>query len=378
LAGSPIRAALFLPDLDAGGAQRTLINLFNALPLRGISANLVAGRGSGAARAWVEGGRSIVDLDCARMRSTLWRLRTFIATERPDVLLSTMVDANIVASLAARLGSFRPKIILRETNSHRARSDLSALQRVAIRWAYPRADVVVALSQGVARELISDYRLDPKRVVTIHNPVDVEAWRSRARAARQAGPPWGTFAGGRPVLVAVGRLIRQKGFDLLLRALAACRGEGRRACLAIVGEGAERPALEALARDLGIADRVLMPGFIADPTPWYAHSDLFVLSSRWEGFGHVIVEAMACGLPVIAFDCPHGPADILGGGEGGILVPPDDVGGLASALDRLLSAPQERSRLAAAASASADRFAPPRIVSEYMTLIEHVVGRPQA
>jgi glycosyltransferase involved in cell wall biosynthesis len=146
----------------------------------------------------------------------------------------------------------------------------------------------------------------------------------------------------------------------------------------IVGEGPERPALTVLASELGLADRVLMAGFIADPAAWYAHGDLFVLPSRWEGFGHVIVEAMACGLPVVAFDCPYGPVDILGDGQGGVLIPPEDVDALARAIDDLLGAPETRNRLASQAREVADRFSQQRITLQYSQLIESVAQRGHA
>lgn len=372
-----VRIAFFLSELDAGGAQRTVINIVNALPADRFAVKLVVGNGRGGARSWLSDPSTVVDLDCMHTRNTLWGLRAFLAAERPDVLFATMIDANIVAALAARFVRERPGLILRESNSHRARGDIGFLRRRAVGWAYPQADAVVALSHGVGRELISDYRLDPVRVVTIHNPIDVAGWSQRADAARKTSPPWGNFGGGGPVLIGIGRLIRQKGFDLLLRALAKCEGAGRRARLVIVGEGPERPALTAIAAELGVADRLLMPGFIADSAAWYAHGDLFVLPSRWEGFGHVIVEAMACGLPVIAFDCPYGPVDILGDGEGGILVPPEDVDALARSIDSLLGAQEARNRLAADALRVADRFSQQRIAGQYSRLIESVAKRGQ-
>jgi glycosyltransferase involved in cell wall biosynthesis len=373
-----VSVAFFLSELDAGGAQRTVVNLVNALPRDRFAAKLVVGNARGAARAWLKDESALVDLDCTRTRKTLRSLRAYLAAARPDVLFSTMIDANIVAALATRFLHRRPALILRETNPHRARGDIGFLRRRAVGYAYPRADAVVALSHGVARELTADYRLDPERVVTIHNPVDVAGWRERADAARKMGAPWGDFGGDGPVLVATGRLIKQKGFDLLLRALARCEGAGRGARLVIVGEGPVRPFLTALASELGLADRVLMAGFIADPAAWYAHGDLFVLPSRWEGFGHVIVEAMACGLPVVAFDCPYGPVDILGDGQGGVLVPPEDVGALARAIDDLLGAPDARNRLASQVRGVADRFAQQRITLQYGQLIESVAQRGHA
>jgi glycosyltransferase involved in cell wall biosynthesis len=370
-----VRVAFFLSELDAGGAQRTIINVVNSLPADRFAVKLVVGNARGTARSWLTDPSAVVDLDCTHTRNTLWGLRGYLAAEHPDVLFATMIDANIVAALATRMVRQRPGLILRESNSHRARGDIGFLRRRAVGWAYPRADAVVALSHGVGRELIDDYRLDPARVVTIHNPVDVEGWRQRAEAARKTAPPWGNFAGDGPVLVATGRLIRQKGFDLLLRALARCQSAGRAARLVIVGEGPERAALNAIAAELGLADRLLMPGFIADSAGWYAHGDLFVLPSRWEGFGHVIVEAMACGLPVVAFDCPYGPVDILGDGEGGILVPQEDVAALARTIDDLLGAPETRNRLEAAGLRVADRFSQQRIAMQYARLIDSVANR---
>ena len=373
--GRPVSVAFFLSELDAGGAQRTVINVVNSLPADRFAVKLVVGNARGGALSWLTDPSAVVDLDCAHTRNTLWGLRGFLAAENPDVLFATMIDANIVAALATRFVRRRPGLILRESNSHRARGDIGYLRRRAVGWAYPKADAVVALSHGVGRELIEDYRLDPARVVTIHNPVDVEGWRQRADAARKTAPPWRNFAGDGPVLVATGRLIRQKGFDLLLRALARCKSAGRAARLVIVGEGPERAALNATAAELGLTDRLLMPGFIADSAAWYAHGDLFVLPSRWEGFGHVIVEAMACGLPVVAFDCPYGPVDILGDGQGGILVPPEDVDALARTIDELLDAPDTRNRLAVDALRVADRFSQQRITAEYVRLIDTVSNR---
>ena len=369
-----LRVAFFLSDLDAGGAQRTIVNLVNALPPESFSVKLIVARNSGTARDWLDPAHEIVDLGCARSRGAVLPLRRYLAADHPDVLFATMVDANIVAALAVRLVRRRPRLILRETNPHRARNDLGRFRRRAVRWAYTRADALVALSVGVGRELIDDYHLDPARVVTIHNPVDTEAWDRRAQAARRSGPPWADFADGRPVLVAVGRLIRQKGFDLLLRALARCEGAGKEARLVIVGDGPERSALDALARQFGIAERVLLAGFAADPAGWYAHGDLFALPSRWEGFGHVIVEAMACGLPVVAFDCPYGPADILSNGKGGMLVPPENVDALAAAIDRLLGSHDELARLAAGALRAAERFSQARIAAQYSHLIQTVAA----
>jgi glycosyltransferase involved in cell wall biosynthesis len=253
----------------------------------------------------------------------------------------------------------RPKLVIRETNSHRARGDIGLLRRWLTRIGYPRADAVVALSEGVREELIADYGLAAASVVTIHNPVELDALTATAR--QTVAPP--VIKDGRWIM-GVGRLIRQKGFDRLIRAVADLKRPDVR--LVLVGEGPDREALTAQARELSVP--LLMPGFVRQPMHWLAHADLFVLSSRWEGFGHVIVEAMAAGAPVISFDCPHGPRDIIETGVNGLLVPDGDEAALTAAMARVLDDRDLAERLAKAATNSAARFSSAGIADQYLKL----------
>jgi glycosyltransferase involved in cell wall biosynthesis len=173
-------------------------------------------------------------------------------------------------------------------------------------------------------------------------------------------------------ILAVGRLEPQKGFDVLLRAfadVARSRPEWR---LRIAGEGPERGRLEALVFDLGIEDRVNLDGVVSDIDAAMRSADLFVLSSRYEGFPNALCEAMASGLPVIATDCPVGPREIVRDGIDGVLVPPEDERALAGAMDRLMDDPASRERLGAAASAIAERFTPVAILDRWESLLRTV------
>ena len=367
---SPCRILFFLPDLDGGGSQRTLVNLAGALPRDRFSATLAAGRSDGPARDWLAGHVPLVDLNAPRLRWTLAPLRGRVKRERPHILFSSMPDANVEASLAVAGLRSRPGLILRETNSHRHRGDLGWLRRKLIGWAYRRADAVVALSEGVREELVEDCALDPGRTVTIHNPVDVESIAAATQAVRdsiQEVPLNG------PLIVGCGRLHRQKGFDLLIEAFADL--DNARARLVILGEGPEREALEALARSRGVADRVLMPGFESHPEKWLAQANLFVLPSRWEGFGHVLVEALAAGVPVVSAWAPHGPADILKDGETGLMVPTGNAAALGAAIDRLLIDKGLRGRMVEAGRKTAQRFSLPVIAGRYGDLIEDVAQK---
>ncbi len=364
---SPCRILFFLPDLDGGGSQRTLVNLVGALPRDRFSATVAAGRTDGPARDWLADHVALVDLNAPRLRWALAPLRRRLRQERPHVLFSSMPDANLAASLAVMGLRSRPGLILRETNSHRHRGDLSRLRRKLIGRAYRRADAVVALSEGVREELVEDCALDPGRTVTIHNPVDVAGIAAATEAVRDSIQD---IPNSGPLIVGCGRLHRQKGFDLLIEAFADL--DDAKARLVILGEGSEREALEALARSRGVADRVLMPGFESHPEKWFAQATLFVLPSRWEGFGHVLVEALAAGVPVVSAWAPHGPADILNDGETGLMVPTGNAAALGAAIDRLLIDEGLRGRLAEAGRKTAERFSLPVIAGRYGDLIEGV------
>jgi glycosyltransferase involved in cell wall biosynthesis len=364
----PLRILLFLPDMDGGGAQRTFVNLANILPRARIEPTLAAARIDGHARHWLDENVPLHDLNSGRLRWALGPLRRLVRQQRPDALVATIADANAVAWLAVQGLSARPKLILRETNSHRARADIGPVRRTLIGCAYRRADAVIALSEGVRQEITADYRLEPTCTHTIPNAVDVANLYDAVRLVREGDVPTATTG---PMIVAMGRLTRQKGFDILLDAFAGIAAKDAR--LTILGEGDDRIALETRARELGIAERVSLPGFVGDIAPWLAHADLFVLSSRWEGFGHVIVEAMAAGLPVIATDCPYGPGEILCDGETGLLVPPENPHALGAAINRVLSDSELGAKLRKNAATASARYALSEIAERYATLIEETV-----
>ena len=358
----PKRGVLFfLSDLHVRGAQRTMINLARHWPGDRPRPTFAVASVAGAGRGWA-GDVPLVDLGCERVRQAIFPLRRLVRREAPAIVFSTMVHANIAAAVSIAGLRNPPVLVARETSSHRVRDNLSLAERAVVGRVYRRAAAVIAQSEGVRRDLIEDCRLEPGRVATIHNPVDIDKFGSGAAGAER---PW---PGEGPVVVAAGRLVREKGFDVLLRAFAAMRSGDAR--LAILGEGPEHEGLWKLAGELGVAGRLIMPGHFADPAPWLARAAAFALSSLWEGFPNVLVEAMVCGAPVAAFDCPHGPADIVDHERTGLLLPAGDARALAEALDRLIEDRELAGRLRDAGRAAAGRFSAPVIAGRYAALFD--------
>ena len=228
-----------------------------------------------------------------------------------------------------------------------------------MRWLQPRADALLAVSRGAADDLAQFAGLPPGSVQAQYNPIVARAPRAASNTPAERETAW--WHGDQRRLLAVGTLKAVKDFPTLLRAFALLR-EQVDARLLILGEGEERPALESLIQALGLTDVVELPGFVVDPTPYYARADLFVLSSTHEGFGNVIVEALDHGVPVVSTDCPSGPREILQDGKYGTLVPVGDVDALAQAMLAALHAPHDPTAL----KARARDFAVDTIADQYL------------
>jgi glycosyltransferase involved in cell wall biosynthesis len=331
------RLAILLPGLYDGGAERTLLNLAEGFVARGFPVDLVLSRAEGPYMAQVPDSVRVVDLEAARVLMCLPALIHYLRSERPVALLSALY-ANIVAVWARRIAGVPQCVVLSEQNNLTSVSNGEKDVRWKLypglaRWFYPWADGITAVSKGVADDLALATKLRPSRIQVIYNPIVTPDLQKRSESLLEH--PW--FGNGEPpVVVGVGRLTAQKAFSVLIRSFALVR-KSRPARLLILGEGEERPMLEALIRQLGLQEDVDLPGFVSNPYPYMANASLFVLSSRWEGLPTVLVEAMSLGTPVVSTDCPSGPREILKSGQYGQLVPMDDPDAMALAIQNSLA-----------------------------------------
>ncbi|BAY74820.1 group 1 glycosyl transferase [Nostoc linckia NIES-25] len=284
-------------------------------------------------------------------------LRNAIINSDPDVVISFMSRINITTLLATRWLNI-PVIVSERSNPEK--SYLGWNWQHLRKWTYSFADKIVFQTQR-ARDYFP-VKLQNKSCI-IPNMVVLPAIKKHSED---------NFFTKRS-LIAMGRFVPEKGFDLLLEAFAKLKDNYPEWTLTILGDGKLRPELECLRNELGLSDRVYFPGMVNDIYAFLQQADIFIMSSRFEGFPNAICEAMAWGLPVISTDCPSGPREIIRDGIDGILVPNEDISTLASAIERLISNEQERNSLAARAIEVTERFSVKKIMGMWEEVLVQVL-----
>lgn len=357
--------ALFLTGLDGGGAERVTLTLANALAQAGHQVHLVVCRSGGALLKDVPPTVRLFDLGCSRILTAFVPLVRYLRRERPIAMLSALPPTNCIAVWARAIARVRFRLVLAEhsTISVASKSAYNSKARwilpALMRGSYRHADNIVAVSSGVADDLSATLSLPRERIHVIYNPVVND--KVLARSLEPNDHPW-LGAEQCPVILGVGRLTAAKDFATLIRAFAEVR-KRRRIKLVILGEGEERPELEALVKRLGLEDEVSLPGFASNPYSYMRRSAAFALSSRWEGLPTVLIEAMACGTSVISTDCPSGPREILEDGKWGQLVGVGNPEGLVAAIEYALDNPNVD------VGRRACFFSEGRAVSEYLSVL---------
>ena len=364
------KIGLYIPTLGGGGAQRVALNLAQGFLSKGCEINLVLVKREGRLKDEVPVGVNVVDLGARRTLTSIPKLASHLRYEWYDAILSFMGYANVCAVTASLLSRGTHKLILTEHNTlSRSLEEMDNLNgwvhKKLIQYLYPFADHITAVSKGAASDL--EYVADLQNVTAVLNPISVNS--TQDINSKKSVHPW--FADPNPVVLGAGSLTEQKGFDTLIRAIRYIHDQGRTCRLTIIGEGEKRKDLEALIRDLDLGGVVSLPGFADNPYEYMRAADVFALSSRWEGFGNVLVEAMACGTPVVSTDCPNGPAEILEDGKWGHLVSVGDDEALAQAIiDTLNEPPVSSDELVE----RVDDFSPEKIADQYLSVLKNGAG----
>lgn len=367
----PAHIAIFIRGLAGGGAERVLVNLSAAFAKRGHEVDLLIAEAGGPLEDEVSSGVRLIDLETGPKAKTrlhdlrrfplrewpllapflfrkpplvvgaLRALEDYLRREKPDAMLSALFFNTLVALWAGRRAGVGTRQVVSERNtlSHEvARSTKKAMHQLPrlVRAYYPLADAITAVSNGVADDLSRSCGLARETITTIYNPSVTPDLA--ARALEPIDHPW-FEDGGPPIVLAVGRLERQKDYPTLLRAFAKLRSQ-RPVRLVILGQGRLRAELEEMTESLGLERDVSLAGFARNSPAFMSRADLFVMSSEWEGLPNALIEALACGCPVVSTDCPSGPREILEDGKWGRLVPVADQDAFARAMSAALDEPR--------------------------------------
>ena len=400
--------AVLLPSLAGGGAERSMLHLLRSFIEQGRRVDLLLCRKKGPlldsvpeavriqtlkpttalrgrltaalANANPSGIRSLLrpvllpvktDADIRHINS----LKHYLKDVQPDVLLSALTYTNLIALWAKQLAGVSTPIVVSERialsehikNEGQHRGWRWRFLMPVVNQAYGSSDGIVAVSDSVAEDLAENTQIDPDSIKTIYNPVVDSTLRELAETPLDH--PW-FKVGAPPVVLAAGRLIPQKDFQTLMRAFAILQSK-REARLVILGEGRQRRELESLAKTLGITSSVAMPGFVSNPYQYMARASIFALTSRYEGLPGVLIQALACGCPVVSTDCPGGSAEILDQGKYGRLVPMNNETVLADAMDSLLNETPDKDMLRTRASLFTVDFA----AQQYVDYLDGIVER---
>jgi glycosyltransferase involved in cell wall biosynthesis len=341
------RLAIFAATSGHSGVDRVIRNLTQQLDAWDLPVDLlrIQNHGPRLDADRLRHGR-VIDLHRAHVNSSLGPLVRYLRQVRPAALLTDKDRVNRLAILAVALSGAPTRLVVRlgttvSVNLASRRTFERWQQRLSMRYLYPFAERVIVPSQGVAEDLAAYTGLSRGHIRVVPNPVVTPELDTLAAAP--VSHPW--LDGGPPVILGVGELGHRKGFDILVAAFAKVR-KHRPCRLLILGRGGHRNRLLAQAESLGVREDVDLPGFTSNPYPYMARASLFVLSSRWEGFGVVLIEALYLGLPVVSTDCPHGPREILEDGRHGTLVPVGDADAMARGIEAALAVDSnpERSR----------------------------------
>jgi glycosyltransferase involved in cell wall biosynthesis len=357
--------------LRPGGAERAFVNIVNIIHNKIKPVVVVLGGKEGFANDLKD------ELEVYYLyKKNRWdifrlliRLSIIMRKEKPECIISFGYYANQLVVLSRYISALKTPVCISErteTVSSLEKMNFQVIRKLFLRITYKRTDKIIAVSKRTRDSLINHFGMHEGKVSVIYNPVDLG--KIRARSFKEVDHPWFNKKDN-PVIIAVGRLVEEKGFSYLIRAFSMVLNEKEKARLVILGEGGERQKLEKLVLELHLKERVALLGYQQNPYKFMAKSQIFVLSSLYEGFPNVVLEAMACGVPVIATHCISGPDEIITDEVNGLLVPVRSEESLAEAMIKLLEGPELRDRFSGAGRKRSKDFSLSKVIHKYEKLL---------
>lgn len=366
------KVVFYISALKGGGAERTLVNIINNLNRDMFEVTLiVTSRINNEYMGLLSRDVKVKYVECNRIRYCLLKIKRAVYEEEPDLIFSTIASNNIIMLLTRLLSFKKTPVIVREASNRTESGNVSFINKLLTCFLYNFiATKVIALSEGVKQDLISNFFIKKDKIQVIYNPIEVHKIKQLSEDKITDLKE----IENHKRIIAVGRLAIQKDFKTLIQAFSLVVKE-ENAKLYILGQGPERENLINLTKELGLEKRVIFLGFKKNPYKYMRISDIFVLSSLWEGFGHVIAEAMAVGIPVIATNCKSGPAEIITDNKNGTLVPVNDPKVMAEKIIELLKSVDQMEKYTINGCKRVKDFDAKKIINEYEETFKSVMNK---
>lgn len=363
------RVLFVVPSLIGGGAERVIVHLANNLDRDVYTPMLALGEKEGPYLKELRDDVAVYELGAVRARRATRAILKLVRSLRPSTVVSTL-GLNFAVALASPFFPKGTRVILREGSSpsaflkevERTSRARASFYRSMYRLLYSRADKVICQSDYMLNDLMMNLSLPRAKLERVYNPVDFDKIRALVESVDSP------YTGAGPHLVTVGNMTYAKACDVLLEAFKLVREQYSSAHLTFVGDGDNRQSLEALTESLGLRESINFAGFQSNPFAYVKHASLFVSSSRYEGFSNVILEALACGTPVVATDCPSGNREVIEEGVNGWLAKPEDAASLAETMARAIVEQSELDR-GSIRAACESRFSVSHILKLYQKLL---------
>jgi len=368
---------IFLSSFSGGGAERTVLNIIRKIDKEKFEVVLLTMKKdikSFDYSNFIPENISIIQTKAKRLRYALFDIVKVIKKEKPDILFTTLAPANKLLVLAEKISREKIPVIIREANTRSKVRKLSLFEKLTTKFFYNKASKVISLSEGVKEDMVINFGVKRDRIKVIYNPIDIgQIDQLKNKVVYEIKKNLKT-----KYIVALGRLVEQKDYPTLIDAFEVV-SEKFDVKLIILGKGKLEKELKELVKRKGLEDSVIFLGFQANPYKFLNMADVFVLSSKWEGFGHVIAEAMAVGVPVVSTNCKSGPSEILKNGKYGELV---DVGNHKAMADKILKvlnmSKEDLKKRVTEAKRRVKDFEASKIVNQYEKLFEMTINNSKS